>query len=241
MVDFNSFVYCWTDKLSNKLYVGFHKGHVDDGYISSSKHMLKEYKARPEDFSRTILAVNTYDVCRVFETVVIKAMFKQGVPCYNLNAGGVVVHTPEIRKKISETHKNKKLSEAHIAAIKAWNANVRKPASDETKEKIRHSKLGKLRGPLSDEWRKKIGASNKGKKHPAEFGLAISARQLGTKRKPLTDEQKEVQRLAHRGKKHSPETIAKLKAIKANVSDETKAKISAAKKAYWAAKRQAKC
>jgi len=233
----DSFVYCWTDHSTRKLYVGMHKGHPDDGYISSSKHMLKAYKQRPADFTREVLTRNTYDICRTFEVAIIKAMFEQGVPCYNLNAGGAILFTPEIRAKISQTHKGKTISEAQIAAIKEWNAN-RPPASDETRAKISQSKLGKKRGAHTLEWREKIAASLRGKKRPEEIGKAISARQLGTKRKPLTEEQRETQRLAHLGKKHTPETITKLREAKANISEETRAKLSAAKKAYWENKRK---
>ena len=234
----DSFVYCWTDHGSHKLYVGLHKGCPDDGYISSSKHMLKAYKERPADFTREVLTRNTYEVCRSFEVAIIKAMFAQGVPCYNLNAGGAILYTPEIRAKISQTHKGKTISDAHIAAIKEWNKTERQPISEESREKIRQSKLGKKRGAHSPEWREKIATALRGKKRPPEVGAAISARQLGTKRKPLTEEQKEVQRRVQTGRKHTPETIAKLKAIKANISEETRAKISAAKKAYWENKRK---
>lgn len=36
-----SFVYCWTDHKRSKLYIGYHKGSPDDGYVCSSKRMLK--------------------------------------------------------------------------------------------------------------------------------------------------------------------------------------------------------
>lgn len=230
----NSFVYCWTDHSTKKLYVGFHKGNPDDGYVCSSKHMMKEYKQRPHDFTREVLTYNTYDVCRKFEAAVIRAMLAQNVPCYNLNVSGAIVYTPEIKAKISQTHKGKVISEAHKQAIKEWNATKRKPISEETRRKISEAKKGVKRGPFSEEWRRKISESGKGKKRPEGFGAAVTARQLGTKRGPLTAEQKEVQRRIHTGRKHSPETIAKLRAVKANVSEETKAKLSEAKKAYWA-------
>lgn len=234
----DSFVYCWTDHSTRRLYVGMHKGHPDDGYIASSKHMLKEYKQRPADFTREVLTRNTYDICRTFEVAIIKAMFEQDVPCYNLNAGGAILFTPEIRAKISQTHKGKTISEAQIAAIKEWNRTQRQPASEATRAKISQSKLGKKRGAHTLEWREKIAASLRGKKRPEEIGKAISARQLGTKRKPLTEEQRETQRRVQTGRKHTPETIAKLKIAKANISEQTRAKLSAAKKAYWEKKRK---
>jgi len=233
----DSFVYCWTDHRSNKLYVGMHKGHPDDGYITSSKHLKKEYKERPNDFTREILTRNTYEVCRDFEIAIIKAMFSQNIPCYNLNAAGAILYTPEVREKISKTHKGKSISAEHIEAIKHWNRNERKPASKETREKIRQKKLGVKRGVLSEEWRRKISESGKGLKRPEGFGAAITARQLGKKRRPLTEEEKEKQRIAHTGHKHTPETIEKLKAAKANMSSETKAKMSEARKRYWEQKR----
>lgn len=199
--------------------------------------MLKAYKERPHDFTREILATNSYDVCRNFELAVIRAMLQQGVPCYNLNVGGAIVYTSEIRAKISQTHKGKVISEAQKAAIREWSVTKRQPISEETREKIRQAKLGKKREAFTEEWRNKISVSNTGKKRSAGFGAAVSARQLGTKRKPLTEAQREVQRLAQTGRKHSEETLAKLRAAKANVSEETKRKISEAKKAYWAKKK----
>ena len=44
MNSYESFVYCWTDTKRNMLYVGKHKGDINDGYICSSKYFLSEYK-----------------------------------------------------------------------------------------------------------------------------------------------------------------------------------------------------
>lgn len=233
----NSFVYCWTDHGTQKLYVGFHKGDPNDGYVCSSKHMLKAYRERPQDFTREVLTINEYDVCRKFESAVIRAMLQQNVPCYNLNVNGAIIYTPEVRAKISQAHKGKIISDEQKAAIKEWNATKRLPISEEAREKIRQSKLGKKRASFTEEWRENISKAHLGKKRHAGFGAAVSARQLGTKRKPLTEAQREVQRIVQTGRKHSEETLAKLRAVKANVSEETKRKISEAKKAYWAKKR----
>lgn len=237
----NSFVYCWTDKATSKLYVGFHKGNEDDGYICSSKNMLAEYNARPHDFSRQVMAKGTYDDCRAFEIAVIKAMLAGNVPCYNLNAGGAIVYTDEIRRKISATHKGKVISEEHREAIRKWNAEKRQPATEETREKIAEAKRGKKRKPFSDEWRANMSAGKIGKKKPEGFGAAVTARQLGVKRAPHTEKAKEKIRQSSASRKHTPETIEKLRVIKNNQSAETKAKISAAKKLWWAERRSQKC
>jgi hypothetical protein len=51
-----AFIYRWTDHKKNMFYVGSHKGPKDDGYVCSSKLMLEQYKERPKDFSRHIIA-----------------------------------------------------------------------------------------------------------------------------------------------------------------------------------------
>jgi hypothetical protein len=68
-----AFVYCWTDWRDEKLYVGFHKGFSDDGYICSSKPMKAEYKQRPEDFTRQIVASGTVKDMHNFERILLQA------------------------------------------------------------------------------------------------------------------------------------------------------------------------
>lgn len=49
------FVYIWRDRKHKRYYIGAHWGTEDDGYICSSKWMLKAYKIRSQDFKRRIL------------------------------------------------------------------------------------------------------------------------------------------------------------------------------------------
>jgi hypothetical protein len=51
------FVYIWYDKKHTRYYIGSHKGHLDDGYISSSTWMKNAYKRRPLDFRRKLLSI----------------------------------------------------------------------------------------------------------------------------------------------------------------------------------------
>ena len=53
-----AFVYVWTDHKTEMLYVGYHKGTQDDGYICSSNRMRDSYRRRPHDFKRRILKTN---------------------------------------------------------------------------------------------------------------------------------------------------------------------------------------
>ena len=65
------FVYCWTDKLTNMLYVGSHKGCENDGYICSSEYMLPEYNKRLQDFSRQIIAQGKLKDMRSLEIAIL--------------------------------------------------------------------------------------------------------------------------------------------------------------------------
>ena len=112
----DSFAYCWTDTRTNMLYVGVHKGTISDGYICSSKYMLKEYNQRPLDFSRQILAFGTYSEMLVFESTILKSInAARDSMFYNKHNGDgrsyIEKHTEETKLKMSkpksEEHKNK--------------------------------------------------------------------------------------------------------------------------------------
>ncbi|NDG32596.1 hypothetical protein EB118_21300, partial [bacterium] len=63
-----AFVYCWTNIENNMIYVGVHKGTPDDGYVCSSKVLLKEYSHSPQKFTRNILATGTLSDMRALES-----------------------------------------------------------------------------------------------------------------------------------------------------------------------------
>src|SRR5688572_18739869 len=69
-----AFLYCWTDTKTNKLYVGVHKGSEQDGYICSSKLMMNEYRNRPDDFIREVVANGSYNDVRSLERAILKSV-----------------------------------------------------------------------------------------------------------------------------------------------------------------------
>lgn len=106
--DIEAFLYCWTDVVSNKLYVGWHKGQTDDGYVCSSKLMLREYSKRPKDFSRQILAVGTSRDMVALESAILNAEnAKTNVKYYNMHNGNGLYffkgHSEESKIKISQS------------------------------------------------------------------------------------------------------------------------------------------
>lgn len=66
-----AFLYMWIDQKTDRKYIGYHKGTLDDGYVCSSELMLLEYNQRPSDFVRTILAWGTADQMYELETILL--------------------------------------------------------------------------------------------------------------------------------------------------------------------------
>lgn len=108
-----AFVYCWTDHATNKLYIGWHKGSVDDGYICSSKYMKEQYIQRPHDFTRQIVAAGTTDDMINFETVLLRSSnAKSDDQFYNMHNNGPNFvhnqpHTEETKRKLKQAHKKR--------------------------------------------------------------------------------------------------------------------------------------
>lgn len=67
-----AFVYVWTNNQNKKVYVGYHKGTSDDGYVSSGKRFLQVYNADPTIFSREIIFTGTKYECLEQEYFTIK-------------------------------------------------------------------------------------------------------------------------------------------------------------------------
>jgi hypothetical protein len=98
----NSFVYCWSDNKTSKVYVGVHKGHEKDGYICSSKSMKTEYFDRPNDFTRQIIAKGSFEDCAQLEIKINTQLLKIPETCYNRCAGKAILMTDEIKLKIGK-------------------------------------------------------------------------------------------------------------------------------------------
>lgn len=110
----DSFLYCWTDKKYNKLYVGTHKGSEDDSYVCSSKMMMEQYKQRKEDFSRKIIAKGSYDDIISLESAILK--FENAAKChlyYNMHNGDGNLynkgHTNQTKEKLKKARAKREL------------------------------------------------------------------------------------------------------------------------------------
>ena len=137
-------------------------------------------------------------------------------------------------------------------------ANKGAKRSGETRARMSAASKGRV---ISKETRAKISAANKGKtavfkgkKHTSETRAVLS--EIGKKRGAPRHSPETIERIAnaHRGRKRPAETCAKISAALAGrparnkgapsplrgrvLTEETRAKMSAAKTAYWATKRQ---
>lgn len=125
-----AFVYQWTDSLTGKVYIGYHKGSELDGYICSGKYMLNEFNKRSNDFNRKILMSGNCQDCYEYEQKEIAKLFELKIPTYNKALGGTWKFDDEIRAKLSGKFGDKS---------PRWG----KKASEETRKKISLARLGK--------------------------------------------------------------------------------------------------
>lgn len=172
MIMHEAFTYIWLDHYKRMLYIGWHKGGQDDGYICSSKWMLEEYNKRPEDFIRQILMEGTVEECSSLETsilVTIDAMHTDAF--YNQNNGN---GEGFVNKHCTEDHK-RKIGNANRGKT-SWVKG--KQLSKQHREKVSKSHIGVK---LSKEHCRRISEShkgatpwNKGKKMSKKYGENIS-------------------------------------------------------------------
>lgn len=72
-MDYEAFVYLWFDSKNRMFYLGFHKGHEDDGYTHSSTIMESFSKKNiPPYMRRRILARGSYDDMTALEVSLLK-------------------------------------------------------------------------------------------------------------------------------------------------------------------------
>lgn len=129
----DSFLYVWTDSLTNKLYVGTRKGNISDGYVCSGKLMLEQFAIRPNDFIRQIIAVGMYDDMIALENAILKSVnAKNNKDFYNQHNGDGDFynkgHTLQTKAKL-KIARNKRLDKPRLG----------KPLSNEGKKKASES------------------------------------------------------------------------------------------------------
>ena len=137
-----AFVYCWTNITNNKIYIGVHKGTQDDGYVCSSKILLKEYYESPQNFTRKILSTGSLSDMRLLESLILQSVDAANNPkYYNLhNNNGIFFcdgHSQETRKKMSNSWKKRGIFNCdNNKAIAGW---IGKTHKEESKQLMREA------------------------------------------------------------------------------------------------------
>jgi hypothetical protein len=192
-----AFVYCWTDKKTNMLYVGSHRGSTEDGYICSSKYMLEEYNKRPQDFSRQIVASGALSDMRTFETKLLQAFnVKEDESFYNRHQNDGLYFdgwktgemTSEHRKKLSEAKIGKPISEEHKTKLHEGRRNSKN--SDAHKKALIESRKGSKH---SEESKRKM--SEKKRSNPERFEISRKAGIESAKKRPADYNKRQSERI----------------------------------------------
>lgn len=158
----NGYVYCWTDRMTNMLYVGIRKGVFDPDYISSSKLLNDEYQQRPLEFTRQIIANCTWDEAVTLESTILKSLdAARDSSFYNRSNGNKNFvcdrHTEKTRQKMSATWKNKTSYNCdNNKAVEAWTGcshtaeSKAKMAASRDKYRSAYSERMKSNNPMSN-------------------------------------------------------------------------------------------
>lgn len=161
MATYEAFVYCWTDTVNQKLYVGSHKGKIDDGYICSSKIMKEEYIKRPDDFVRQIVAIGKLIDIRKLESKILQSVnARSDANFYNKHENDGFYFDGWKKGEMSLEHR-KKLSDAASRRIR----------TDDHIEKLHE---GRRNSKNSAEHKAALIASRVGSKHTEESKKLIS-------------------------------------------------------------------
>jgi len=181
-----AFVYSWKNKTTGKIYVGWHKGSEYDGYVCSSKVLMEEYTANPDNFERFIIAHGTAEDMAALETAILESVNAKDSPEYynQHNGNGLFhlrAHTAAAKEKISRAKRGKKrpdLTKRNLENNPAKNpetakkmgrpmANNNNPMfgkkhSNETRAKLSASLKGKGVGkPKSEETKRKMAEARR--------------------------------------------------------------------------------
>jgi hypothetical protein len=177
-----AFVYLWQDARQKpyRYYLGYHKGHPDDGYTHSSKVFESFNKNNiPDGVKRRILATGTSEEMMELENKLLNNRKDRGKwdIYYNLTASfppppmwgeDSPTKRPETRKKISEAQIGPKNHRYGKTGEKShWYG---KSHSEETKQKMSNANKGENNPNYgkshSEEAKRKMSNANKGENNP---------------------------------------------------------------------------
>lgn len=154
----DSFVYRWTNLTLNKIYIGWHKGAEDDGYVcsSASEQFWNDYNNISYKWQREILFKGTMPECQLLESQILDGLDITSDNIYN-NRNNIMFNLDEeVRAKLKaaalKRGANPEYRRAQAERTRAqWAANPERRKlqsekakqqvmTDEIKEKIRRAR-----------------------------------------------------------------------------------------------------
>ena len=99
-----AFVYLWHNKTNNRKYVGYHRGTLDDGYISSTSNNSFWKDFDYDEFQREVIFEGTRDECLKYEQDYLKSIDISSDEWYNNARGAEIIFTQEVKDKIRNHH-----------------------------------------------------------------------------------------------------------------------------------------
>lgn len=156
----DSFVYRWTNKTLNKIYIGYHKGTVDDGYVcsSASEKFWNDFNNPNYIWEREILHKGPMKECQEVERRMLNELDITSESVYNQRNNLMFNLDDEVRNKLSEAAKKRNQNPEYIEKLRQsskalWDdpahrerikqTHTGKSVSEETKQKLREANLGK--------------------------------------------------------------------------------------------------
>jgi hypothetical protein len=145
---YNSFIYRWFDRKLNKFYIGSHYGNTNDGYLFGGIDIKKEYKERPNDFEREILAyhlVSEYSEIRKIEKeYLIKYDVENNDMFYNrTNESYGGYHKKSVENRLNDIDENG-LNHFQRAAVKMVKTRKEKDSYKSAKVKEHITKIDRM-------------------------------------------------------------------------------------------------
>lgn len=193
----DSFVYRWTNKTLNKIYIGYHKGTEDDGYVcsSASERFWNDFNNPNYIWEREILHKGPMKECQEVENRMLNELDITSESVYNQRNNLMFNLDDEVRNKLSEAAKKRNQNPEYIEKLRQaskalWEdpahrerikqTHTGKSVSEETKNKIRQARKKQI---ITKESRLKSADTIKSKPNVMCPHCGAEGRYLGSMKK----------------------------------------------------------
>jgi hypothetical protein len=198
----DSFVYRWTNITLNKIYIGWHKGKENDGYVcsSASKQFWEDYNNPAYKWQREILFQGIMPECQTLESQLLDSVDITSESIYNNRNNLMFNLNDEVRAKLKaaalKRGRNPEYRNAQADRTRAqWAANPERHRiqsekakqqvmTDEIKEKIRIARANQV---ITKESRLKSAATIKNAPNVVCPHCNATGRYLGSMKKKHFD------------------------------------------------------